>query len=97
MRKNVDLRKVPGRRTIKTINQSDIYLKGTDLVSLNDRGLEDLHSYVKSGFTLIPQKISFRTDTAQIEAELLTEVEQLEIVEESLPADVDEFNYNEID
>ena len=69
MKANVDFRKCLGRKTIKTLNQAEEYITGTDLVSLNAKGLQDLHTYVSSGFTTIPKILKFRTDRSQLAAE----------------------------
>ena len=86
---HVDLQLVVGRQTIKSIDQVDSYLTGTDISSLMARGREDIVAYVGSGFTTVPKKIVLRTDSAVAEAMALTQAQHDTMTEDSEP-EVDE-------
>jgi len=88
----MDLRKISGRRSIRTIDNSHAYVTMTDMRNLFAYGREGCLDYISSGFKVLPRKLKFRTDNAEAEAEALPETDREAIIEESEPVveDVEE-------
>jgi len=72
----IEIKKVPGRMEIFTIDMSHTMIDGTDLPTLFRDGTAQMDAYVNSSFVTLPIKtVVFRTDKNQESVDSLTVAE----------------------